>query len=69
MDDTLMTAEIAAIADEAYVFAFPMLMGYRYAFATFLVPSRPSYQGPLNEMHGKAATLDHTFRDVISPNP
>lgn len=60
--------EISAIAEEAYVFAFPMLMGYRFAFASFLVPQLPTYRGPLNELHGRAVTLDHTFRDVITPN-
>lgn len=62
------TDAIAAIAEEAYVFSFPMLMGYRYTFGTFLVPSLPSYRGPLNEMHGDPATLDHRFKDVITPN-
>lgn len=62
------TDEIRAIAEEAYAFCFPMLMGYRYAFATFLVPSLPSYKGPLNTMLGEAVTLDHTFRNVITPN-
>jgi len=60
--------EMKQIAEEAYIFSFPMLMGYRYAFATFLTPSLPSYRGPVNVMHGKAATLDHTFKDVITPN-
>ncbi len=60
--------ELADIAEEAYVFSFPMLMGYRYCFATFLVPSLPSYRGPLNVMHGEPVTLDHRFRDVITPN-
>lgn len=60
--------EIEKISAEAYIFSFPMLMGYRFAFATFLTPSLPSYRGPVNAMHGKAATLDHTFKDVITPN-
>ncbi len=68
MDETLTTDEIARIAEEAYVFSFPMLMGYRYGFSTFLLPSLPSYRGPLNEMHGDPTTLDHTFKDVITPN-
>jgi hypothetical protein len=65
---SLPSDEARAIAEEAYVFAFPMLMGYRYAFGTFLVPSLPSYRGPANEMHGTAATLGPTFKDVITPN-
>jgi hypothetical protein len=45
-----------------------MLMGYRFAFSTFLTPGLPSYRGPVNAIHGEAATLDHTFKDVITPN-
>lgn len=60
--------EAKRIAEEAYIYAFPMLMGYRYAFATFLMAGSPSYRGLANAIHGKAATLDHTFRDVITPN-
>jgi hypothetical protein len=64
--DTLQ--ETKQIAEEAYIYAFPMLMGYRFAFATFLTPGLPSYRGSVNAIHGKAATLDHTFKDVITPN-
>ena len=60
--------EIETIAEEAYVFSFPMLMGYRYGFATFIATSLPSYRGSMNEMHGEPRTLDHHFRDVITPN-
>ncbi len=56
------------IAEEAYTYAFPMLMGYRFAFASFLMPGIPSYRGPVNTLTGKAVTLDHTFKEVITPN-
>ncbi len=45
-----------------------MLMGYRFAFASFLASSLPSYRGPMNQLTGEAVTLDHRFRDVITPN-
>jgi hypothetical protein len=64
----LSAQEIEEAAKEAYIYAFPMLMGYRVAFATFLTTGLPSYRGPANAMHGKAATLDHTYKDVITPN-
>jgi hypothetical protein len=67
-DPAVTSDEVAAIAEEAYTFAFPMLMGYRAGFATFLMPSLPSYQGPLNAMHGTAVTLGPDFKDVITPN-
>ncbi|MCL1601059.1 MAG: DUF1254 domain-containing protein, partial [Actinomycetia bacterium] len=61
--------EVATIAEEAYVYAFPMLMGYRFGYATYLNPALPSYAGPANHgPYGEAVTLDHTFRDVITPN-
>jgi hypothetical protein len=60
--------EAKQITSEAYIYAFPMLMGYRYAFASFLMPGIPSYRGPVNALHGKAATFDHTFKDVVTPN-
>jgi hypothetical protein len=61
-------ARARAIAEEAYVFAFPMLMGYRAAFGMALYEKGPGYRGPLNALVSDARTLDHTFREVITPN-
>ncbi len=57
------------IAEEAYIYAFPMLMGYRFGYATFLQPASPGYRGPVNAgLFGEAVTLDYTFKDVVTPN-
>jgi len=46
-----------------------MLMGYRFGYATYLQPASPAYVGPANQgPYGEAVTLDHTFKDVITPN-
>lgn len=69
VDESLAKDEISAIAKDAYIYSFPMMMGYRFAYATCLQPASPAYKGPVNAgPYGEAATLDHTFRDVISPN-
>ncbi|TFG69046.1 MAG: DUF1254 domain-containing protein [Thermomicrobiales bacterium] len=69
IDTTLAPAEIATIAKEAYIYAFPMMMGYRFAYNTYLEPASPAYRGPSNAgPYGEAVTLDHRFRDVITPN-
>ena len=60
--------EARAVAEEAYIFSFPMLMGYRYGYATFLEPSLPTFKGPANAIYGLPVTLDPTFKDVITPN-
>lgn len=67
MSDTSNSQNRAAAA-EAYTFFFPMLMGYRYGYASFLNPALPSYDGPVNQMLGEAVTLNPEFREVISPN-
>jgi hypothetical protein len=69
LDNELTSEEISTIVEEAYVYAFPMLMGYRFAYATYLQPASPVYAGPPNAgPYGEAVTLDHTFKDVITPN-
>ncbi len=60
--------QIVEVSRDAYAFFFPMLMGYRYLFGSFLVPELPSHRAPLNTLSGAAETLDHTFKDVITPN-
>ncbi len=67
-DDTSGRQQLVEVARDAYVFFFPMLMGYRYLFGSFLVPELPSHRAPLNTLGGEARTLDHTFTDVITPN-
>ncbi len=67
-DSAPILEEISAIAEDAYVYAFPMLMGYRYAFGAFIVPTSPGYRGPLNTFTGEPITLGPSFRDVITPN-
>ena len=69
IDETITTDEISAITQEAYIYSFPMMMGYRFGYATFLAPDSPSHAGPPNHgPYGKAATLDYRFKNVITPN-
>jgi hypothetical protein len=67
-DPSPVDTDTRGIARDAYVFFFPMLMGYRFLFGSFLDPDLPSYLRPLNTIGGEPQTLDHTFRDVITPN-
>ena len=46
--NNLTLKKVKKIAEEAYIYAFPMLMGYRYAYATFLQPASPAYRDPAN---------------------
>lgn len=68
MDSSAGKSRLSDVARDAYEFFFPMLMGYRYLFASFLVPELPSHRAPLNTLGGEPQTLTPRFREVISPN-
>ena len=60
--------EARRIAEEAYVFAYPMLEFYKTMFGLSLVKRLPSYTGPLNTLVNKTELLDADFTAVVSPN-
>lgn len=62
------TDHVSTIAEEAYLYAFPMLMGYRFLFGSYLAKGAPSYRTPINTMTSDSHSLDWQFKDVISPN-
>jgi hypothetical protein len=56
------------IAEEAYIFAYPMLVSYRAVHAIALDPSSPSFRAPCNAMASEAKTLGPSWRQAPSPN-
>ncbi len=68
IDESLTADDIARTAEETYLFAFPMMMGYRFAYGMAIDEDAPSYRGPRNQIHSDPQTLGPSFRDVISPN-
>ncbi len=69
MDPSTTLEELEAIAQEAYIYAFPAFMGYRGGYDKFLNPSSPQYLGEPNfGPYGKAVTLDSNFKGIITPN-
>lgn len=64
----LNTERISAVAEEAYLYAFPMLMGYRYLFGSNLAKGAPSYRTPINTIASDSRSLDWQFKEVITPN-
>ena len=66
IDESLSIDQISEIAQEAYIYSFPMMMGYRFGHATYLEPKSPGYRGPANHgPYGKAVTLD--VKEVKKP--
>lgn len=55
------------IAKEAYIFSYPLLMGYQAQYFRS-VPESPGYRAPLNEISNDTIPADHTRRDVVTMN-
>ena len=69
MNTSATIEELETIAEEAYIFSFPILMGYRFAYSKFLDPASTEHLGKPNfGPYGDAVTLDYKFKDVITPN-
>jgi hypothetical protein len=57
-----------AIAREAYIYAYPMVEGYRINYAYWLLPGNPQYKGPLNRLVSMARLFTPEDTAVQTPN-
>jgi hypothetical protein len=57
-----------ALAKEAYIYGYPMLMGYRSLYYTVIDQKSPGYRSGLNEITHDRRPADDTRKDVVSMN-
>jgi hypothetical protein len=57
-----------AIAEEAFIYGFPLAMNYLVFHDTFLDPKAKSYKVPLNQIHNEARVYTPADRTVQTPN-
>jgi hypothetical protein len=60
--------EARAIAKEAYIYANPMVDGYRAMYSWFLDDQDPEFKAPLNQIGNVPRVFTHEDRAVQSPN-
>ena len=60
--------EAAAIAEEAYIYAFPMMENYRTMYVQAIDRTAPGYGAPFNEFAHKTELLGPEFKDIVRPN-
>ena len=65
--ETLSQKEAQETAKEAYIFAYPILMGYQALYYR-TIPQSPGYRGPLNQISHDTKPADHTRKDVVTMN-
>ena len=60
--------EASAIAEEAYIYAFPMLENYRTMYVQAIDRNAPGYGAPFNEIAHRTELLGPEFKDIVRPN-
>jgi hypothetical protein len=58
----------SAIAEEAYIYAFPMMENYRTMYVQAIDRTAPGYGAPFNELTHKTDLLGPEFKDIVRPN-
>ena len=60
--------EASAIAEEAYIYAFPMMESYRTMYLQAVDRTAPGYGAPFNQFAHKNELLGPEFKDIVRPN-
>jgi hypothetical protein len=60
--------EVQAIAEEAFVYGFPMVMNYAVVYQSFIDKSSSQYKCPFNELYNTARVFTPKDTAVVTPN-
>ena len=60
--------EVKQIAEEAYIFAYPMLDNYKMMFAQAIYKQSPAYEAPFNQLKHKSILLGPEYTTIVRPN-
>ena len=60
--------QVQAIARDAYVYGFPMVMNYKTMYEYAVNTESPDYKGPLNQVACEARLFTPDDRAVVTPN-
>ena len=66
--DAITPEEAEAVAREAYVYGFPMVMNYKTLYNYVIDTSNPEYKGPFNQVSCEARLFTPEDRAVVTPN-
>ena len=60
--------EAQSIAEEAYIYAYPMLENYRTMYTQAIDRTDPGYLAPFNQLTHEKELLGPEFKDIVRPN-
>ena len=66
--DKRMLAKIRAIAEEAYLYGFPMIVGYDVLYKFFIDRNSAQFKAPINQLHNEARVFTPKDTGISTPN-
>lgn len=66
--DSLGKGETGRIAEEAFVYGFPMVMNYGVFYEYFIDKSAPAYKTPINRLYNTARVYTPQDTTIVTPN-
>jgi hypothetical protein len=60
--------ETAQIAEEAFIYGFPMVMNYAVFYDYFVDKSSPAYKAPINQLYNTARVYTPQDTTIVTPN-
>src|SRR3954470_9557948 len=66
--EKLAKGEAKAVAEEAFVYGFPMVMNYGVMYESFIDKSSPQYRCPFNQLYNTARVCTPKDTAVVTPN-
>lgn len=67
-EPTISSEQIRAIAEDAYVYAFPMMESYRTMYVQAVDRLSSGYKAPFNELVHETMLLGPEFAEIVRPN-
>ena len=61
-------AEAQATAEEAYLYGFPMIVGYDVLYQYFIDRDSKQFKAPINQIHNEARVFTPTDTGISTPN-
>ncbi len=66
--EKLAKGEAKTIADEAFVYAFPLVMNYGVVYESYIDKTSPQYKCPINQLYNTARVFTPKDTAVVTPN-
>lgn len=61
-------AEVQSIAEEAYLYGFPMIVGYDVLYQYFIDEDSKQFKAPINQIHNEARVFTAADTGISTPN-